>query len=140
MSSKSGVSDPIAEPNYGYSRTPQEMPPGMNPASNAGRPPTTGPQDYLDIKAVDATNEPQVISAAVNKALLQTRLELVPWNWFITCQGAYQDTKVYGVCISHQYWRYEQVKEVVPAFDDVGKPIMAQASDGQMYPMGEEHI
>lgn len=241
--SKSGVSDPIAEPNYGYTRSPQELPPGMDPATNAGRPATTGPnemtvpenstaslggpaatrgknaasdawciqkatdiyvnsrdymdsnitlawernlyhfrnehgpatpyvrrdwkrartfrpktranvkaqeashaaaafatQDYLDIKAVDSTNENQVVSAAVNKALLQTRLELVPWNWFVTCQGAYQDTKVYGVCISHQYWRYEQVKEVVPAFDDVGHPIMAQASDGQMYPMGEEHL
>jgi hypothetical protein len=236
--SKSGVSDPVAEPNYGYSRTVADMPPGENPATNAGRPPTTGPQemtvpdiaagalgtpqsqgahsaasdawciqkaldiyvnsrdyldsnitlgwernlyhfrnehgpatpyvrrdwrrartfrpktranvkaqeaahaaaafatqDYLDVKAVDPTNEQQVISAAVNKALLQTRLELVPWNWFITCQGAYQDTKVYGVCISHQYWRYETVKDVVPAFDDTGRPIMA--ADGKT-PMGEE--
>lgn len=239
--SVSSVSDPIAEPNYGYSRTPAEMPPGMNPASNAGRPPTTGPeemtspdeangalgtvqsqsahgmpsdgwciqkatdiyvnsrdymdsnitlgwernlyhfrgehgpatpyvrrdwkrartfrpktranvkaqeaahaaaafatQDYLDAKAVDPTNEQQVISAAINKALLQTRLELVPWNWFVTAQGAYQDTKNYGVCISHQYWRYETVKEVVPAFDDSGKPIMAKTPDGQYWPMGEE--
>lgn len=241
--SKSGVSDPIAEPNYGYSRTPAEMPPGMNAQVNAARPPTTGPeemtfpdllsaplgsqksrssagmpsdawciqksldiyinsrdymdsnitlgwernlyhfrnehgpatpyvrrdwkrartfrpktranvkaaeashaaaafatQDYMDIKAVDSTNEQQVISAAVNKALLQTRLELVPWNWFVTAQGAYQDTKVYGVCVSHQYWRFEQVKEVVPAFDDSGKPIMAQTSDGQLWPMGEERM
>jgi hypothetical protein len=92
-------------------------------------------QDYLDCKAVDPTNENQVISASINKALLQTRLELVPWNWFVTAQGAYQDTKNYGVCISHQYWRYETVKEVVPEFDDQGKPIMAP--DGQT-PMGSE--
>ena len=96
-------------------------------------------QDYLDIKAEDPTNEQQVISAAVNKALLQKRLELVPWNWFITCQGAYQDTKVYGVCISHQYWRYETVKEVVPEFDDQNRPIMAPVGkDGAMLPMGSE--
>ena len=92
-------------------------------------------QDYLDVKAVDPTNEQQVISAAVNKALLQNRLELVPWNWFLTCQGMYQDTKNYGICASHQYWRYETVSEVVPAFDDEGKPIMS--SDGKT-PMGEE--
>jgi len=94
-------------------------------------------QDYLDIRAVDPTDEQQVISAAVNKALLQTRLERVPWNWFITCQGAWQDTKVYGVCISHQYWRYETAKQVVPAFDDQGKAIMAE--DGKT-PMGREEM
>lgn len=96
-------------------------------------------QDYLDIKAEDPTNQQQVISAAVNKALLQKRLELVPWNWFVTCQGAYQDTKVYGVCISHQYWRYETVEEIVPQFDDQGRPIMAPAGEnGEMLPMGAE--
>lgn len=92
-------------------------------------------QDYLDIKATDPTNEQQVISAHVNKSLLQARLEVVPWNWFITCQGGYQDTKNYGVCISHQYWRYETVKNVVPAFDDQNQPIMAE--DGKT-PMGVE--
>ena len=92
-------------------------------------------QDYLDIKATDPTNDQQVVSAAVNKALLQKRLELVPWNWFVTCQGAYQDTKNYGICISHQYWRYETVREVVPAFDDQGAPIMAE--DGRT-PLGHE--
>ena len=242
--SKSGVSDPIAEPNYGYSRQQADMPPGMSAENGSNRPTTTGPeemtspdsangtlggtqqsqgrqsaasdgwciqkatdiyvnsrdymdanithgwernlyhfrnehsattpyarrdwkrartfrpkpranvkaqeashaaaafatQDYLDCTAVDPTNGQQVISAAVNKALLQKRLELVPWNWFLTAQGAYQDTKVYGVCVSHQYWRYETVKEVVPAMDDMGKPIMAKTSDNQYWPMGEERV
>jgi hypothetical protein len=92
-------------------------------------------QDYLDVAAEDPTNQNQVISAAINKTLLQKRLELVPWNWFVTAQGAYQDTKNYGVCISHQYWKYETAKEVVPAFDDQGRPILAE--DGET-PLGEE--
>src|ERR1700681_2571079 len=41
---KSGVSDPIAEPNYGYSRTGAEMPPGGKGGGNS-RPPTTGPEE-----------------------------------------------------------------------------------------------
>jgi len=93
-------------------------------------------QDYLDVKATDATNEKEVISASINKALLQKRLELVPWNWFITSLGAFQDTKNYGVCISHQYWKYQAVSEVVPAFDDQGQPIM---SDDGATPMGTEN-
>jgi hypothetical protein len=91
-------------------------------------------QDYLAVTAQDPTNENEVISAAINKAILQKRLELVPWNWFLTCQGAWQDTKNYGLCISHQYWRFDRVEEVVPAFDDQGLPIMAE--DGQT-PLGQ---
>jgi hypothetical protein len=91
-------------------------------------------QDYLDVKATDPTNEKEVISAAINKALMQKRLELVPWNWFITAQGAFQDTKTYGLCISHQYWKFKQIEEIVPAFDDTGRPILGD--DGQT-PMGE---
>jgi hypothetical protein len=90
-------------------------------------------QDYLDVKATDPTNEKEVISSAINKALLQKRLELVPWNWFITAQGAFQDTKNYGVCISHQYWKFKQIDNIVPAFDDTGRPIMA---DDGVTPMG----
>jgi hypothetical protein len=247
MAGKTSISDPIADPHYGYARNPSELPPGMSAALGDQRPPTTGPgemtspttnvadpmggiggtqqsqgsspatsdswcirkaldiyvnsrnyldsnitlgwernlfhfhgqhgpstpytrrdwkrsrtfrpktranvkaqeaahaaaafatQDYLDIQAQDPTNEQEVISAAVNKALLQTRLELVPWNWFITAQGAWQDTKNYGVCISHQYWRFEQTKEVVPVFDDEGRPIMApRGENGEYVPMGEE--
>ena len=98
-------------------------------------------QDYMDITASDPTNDQQVVSAKVNKALLQKRLEVVPWNWFLTAQGAFQDTKVYGICVSHQYWRFEQVKEIVPAFDDQDRPIMAPAGDdGEMLPMGREQL
>ncbi|HTS55222.1 MAG TPA: hypothetical protein VMH26_18285 [Burkholderiales bacterium] len=90
-------------------------------------------QDYLDCKAVDPTNEKEVIAAAIGKALLQMRLELVPWNWFVTAQGAFQDTKTYGIAASHICWRFKQIEEIVPAFDEEGRPIM---SDDGMTPMG----
>ncbi len=94
--------------------------------------------DYLKITAFNQENSRQVISAQITKNLTQKRLETVPWNWFITAQGAYQDTKVYGVCISHQYWKYEKVEEIVPAYDDAGKPIMgSHPQTGAPVAMGE---
>lgn len=92
-------------------------------------------QDYLTVSAVDPSNPQQVISAEISKAITQQRLKSAPWNWFLTAQGAFQDTKVYGVCISHQYWKYEKDSQVVPAFDDAGMPIMSD--DGET-PMGHE--
>lgn len=94
--------------------------------------------DYLQITAFDQSDQHQVISAQITKNLTQSRLETVPWNWFVTAQGAYQDTKVYGVCVSHQYWKYEQVEEIVPAMDDDGQFIMgAHPQTGAVVPMGK---
>jgi hypothetical protein len=84
--------------------------------------------DFLAVSAVDPTNENAVISAAITKSAVQQRLNTVPWNWFLTAQGAFQDTKNYGVCISHQYWRHEQIEEIVPAFDDEGMPITVKGT------------
>lgn len=97
--------------------------------------------DYLQISAFDQSNPRQVISAQINKNLVQHRLSTAPWNWFLTAQGAYQDTKNYGVCISHQYWRYEQTEEIVPALDDEGMPIMGDDPDsGARVPMGHSKM
>lgn len=97
-------------------------------------------QDYLDAQPYDQTNERQVLSAAIAKALMQYRLETdIPW--FLTSQGAYQDTKVYGICVSHQYWKYEQDEQIVPAFDDTGLPITQKNEDtGEDVAMGESKI
>lgn len=95
-------------------------------------------EDYLSVTPFDATDHRQVISAQITKALVQSRLSTAKWNWFVTAQGAFQDTKTYGVCISHQYWKYEQVEEIVPAFDDDGQPIMGAHPDtGERVPMGK---
>lgn len=93
--------------------------------------------DYLAVTAFDQTNPQQVMSAQICKNLVQHRLRTAPWKWFLTAQGAFQDTKVYGVCISHQYWQYRKVAQVVPAFDDSGLPIM---SDDGKTPMGKKEF
>lgn len=97
-------------------------------------------QDILDVQAQDASNEEQVISAQINKDLAQYRLEnSVPW--FLTVIGAFQDTKVYGVCISHQYWEYEQHAETIPAMDESGNPMMMEHPDtGEQVPGGTEQV
>lgn len=68
-------------------------------------------------------------SAAVIGNLLQHRLEHdIPW--FLTVQGAFQDSQVIGRCASYQYWHYEERQEEryiygpagQPVFDEDGKP------------------
>ena len=91
----------------------------------------------VSITAQDERSQKQKLSAAVNQELLQYRLEnTIPW--FLTVLGAWQDCKVYGVCITHQHWRYREDTDVVPAFDDQGKLIIETGPDGQDIPMGEQ--
>ena len=59
--------------------------------------------DYCDIQPQNKKDKVQQVSAAVSKELLTYRLDR-KMPWFQTVQGAYQDTKVYGICISHQHW------------------------------------
>lgn len=63
-----------------------------------------------DLVSVAPLNDERVeskISARLNHALLEYRLQH-SIKWFLTCMGAFQDTQTYGVCISHQYWQYEE--------------------------------
>jgi hypothetical protein len=87
------------------------------------------------VTAEDPLNEVQRVSAQIARALLQYRLtKTIPW--FLTVQGAYQNTKVYGLCISHNYWRYETTKEMEAALDDDDEPV--KDADGNA--MGREKV
>ena len=79
--------------------------------------------NLINVNPQNPKNEQQLASAAISKELLQHRLEhRMPW--VVTVQGAYQDTKVYGVCISYQYWQLRETDQIDPAFDeDSGDPI-----------------
>jgi len=87
-------------------------------------------RDIVDVRAEDPSNIVQRVSAEVNKELLQYRFaNTIPW--FKTLQGAYQDTLVSGVCISHQYWKFEEQVQKVPLYmegqavlDEYGEPAM----------------
>lgn len=72
--------------------------------------------DIVDVQPVDKTNERMVISSQIRKKVIEHRLSGLPW--FLTVIGAYQDTKVYGLCISAQYWDYRYFDE--PETDETG--------------------
>lgn len=90
-------------------------------------------QDVVDIQPENENDQLQVASAAVNKQILQYRLDR-RMPWYQTAVGAYQSTKVYGLCISFQYWRYEADTDYEPAFDKDGT--LMQDEDGT--PLGYE--
>jgi hypothetical protein len=87
--------------------------------------------DLVSIEPLNDSRAESRASAAVMKGLLEYRLQhSIPW--FLTVMGAYQDTENYGVCISHQYWDFEERKEHKPVYlpsgepltDDLGGPVM----------------
>lgn len=72
--------------------------------------------DVLSVDPVDSESDEQIISAAVNKELLQHRLTCGPKNgiqWFLTTIGAFQDAMNVGICASFQYWDYQSKEEEV---------------------------
>jgi len=73
-------------------------------------------------------DEVQRASAAVFDALLNVRLtRTIPW--FLTAVGAYQDAKVSGICVSKQFWDYEERvrKEEVQASGFFGEPLVDES-------------
>lgn len=86
--------------------------------------------DIVDVKSVDTTNERMNIAAQVRKKVIEHRLSGMPW--FLTVIGAYQDTKVYGLCISMQYWDYRYTEEEEPELDEEGMPIGDTDEQGQV--------
>lgn len=87
-------------------------------------------KEFVDIQPRDPSNIDHVVCAQITKNIVEYRLDSSLISWMLTVIGAYQDTKVYGVCISHQYWEYEEHKEVVPDFDDNGDPIFDKDENG----------
>lgn len=98
--------------------------------------------DVVDVRGVNSADEMQATSAKLLKPILQHRLETtIPW--LTTAIGAYQDTGVYGICISKQYWNYHRVVKtnVEEAFDEAGEPIFDEETGLQMgYDVEEEEI
>ena len=93
--------------------------------------------DLIAIRGIDKNNKQQEASAKIHQAILQHRLE-VSIPWFLTVIGAYQDTNVYGVCISRQFWDYRVAKKtrIEREFDEDGKPV----KDEDGLPLGSEVI
>jgi hypothetical protein len=67
--------------------------------------------DPVTITAQDEGNPQQVASAAIKSELLSMRLTRtgragIPW--FLISMGARQDSMLTGVCVSKQYWKFEE--------------------------------
>lgn len=80
--------------------------------------------DFVKVKAARSQDPAHRVSAEINQELLQYRLEnTIPW--FLTALGAYQETLNVGMCISHQYWDYEEEGQ---GFEDEeeGEPVDEQ--------------
>lgn len=84
-------------------------------------------QDVLDVSAQDSSDPKQVISASINKEILAYRLDR-QLPWYQTTVGAFQSTKVYGLCISFQHWVYEEDTDIIPAARGDGS--LMQDEDG----------
>jgi hypothetical protein len=72
--------------------------------------------DAVTILAEDEDNKEQLVSAEVNKALLNYRLggrdpkRCIPW--FLTVVGALQEAYVNGVVVSRQDWEFDKVRGI----------------------------
>lgn len=66
--------------------------------------------DLVSIEPENDNDPLQRVSADINSLLMQYRLTH-SIKWFMTAMGAYQDARVYGVCISYQYWDFHEVVE-----------------------------
>lgn len=63
--------------------------------------------DIIDISAENDADEMQRASAAVISEIMEYRLKkTIPW--LQTVIGAYQDTMVSNICVTRQYWDYQQ--------------------------------
>lgn len=93
--------------------------------------------DVVAIEPNNALDERSKASAAINKALLNYRLDRKSGKagipWFQIAIGAHNDAKATGICVSKQYWehRTRPVKEWVADVDEAtGRPVL-DAATGQ---------
>lgn len=86
--------------------------------------------DVVSVTAEEQGNQQQVASAAINKELLNYRLQkTIPW--FQTLIGGLQDAQVMGAVCSYQYWKFRQdiTVKYAPQQDEFGQ--MVVDFDGQ---------
>jgi len=82
-------------------------------------------QDVIDVRPENDSDPEQRESAWVLKHLLQYRLtKTIPW--FQTVIAAYQESLIFGVVCSHQYWEYaeKKVSSDEPVLDAEGEAVL----------------
>lgn len=93
-------------------------------------------EDVVSVTPERSSDKFQTMSAKFLHAVLNYRLDRTNrWagpNWFMTAIGARQDAQITGLCVSKQYWEYEEkiVKRIVEVteqqirLDDTGMPMV----------------
>ena len=80
-------------------------------------------EDVVSVQPRNPNDMEQVAAASVSQSIMQYRLtNTVPW--FQTMSAALQDAAVQGVCVSHQYWDYEEQEESYINVDSANRAIM----------------
>jgi hypothetical protein len=80
-------------------------------------------EDVVSVLPRNPNDLEQVAAASVSQSIMQYRLtNTIPW--FQTMSAALQDAAVQGVCVSHQYWEYEEQEESYINVDSQNKPVM----------------
>ncbi len=81
--------------------------------------------DSVHITPENESDPQQIISAEINKELLNYRLDKDA-NWFFMLIGAYQEAMTIGVVTSYQHWEYKEkiIQHEVPATGQQGEPII----------------
>lgn len=64
-------------------------------------------KEMLSVKARDASSEEKQYGATVVKHMLEYRLKH-DLNWYLTALGAWQDSRVYGPCVSYVAWDFQR--------------------------------
>ena len=99
-------------------------------------------KDVVNIEAARSNHPSHRVSAEINQHLLQYRLtNTIPW--FQTSIGAYQETINNGLCISHQYWDYQELPEMEADDDEMvigpnRERMGDKQDDSDVYPRDEQ--
>ena len=87
-------------------------------------------EDVVSIEPANANDPQQAAAAIVAQSIMQYRLtNTIPW--FQTMTAAIQDAAVQGVCISHQYWDFEEKEETYVQVDDDNQPLLDEEGKEQ---------
>ncbi|MCJ8292923.1 MAG: hypothetical protein MJK15_00820 [Colwellia sp.] len=76
--------------------------------------------EIVDIQPENQNDPEQVLAAKIIKGALEYRLKK-SIKWYLTCMGAWQDTRVYGPCYTYTDWEYEEAEIEV---DEIQKNIV----------------
>ena len=80
-------------------------------------------EEVMSVEPRNPNDPAQAAAAIVAQSIMQYRLtNTIPW--FSTMVSAIQDAAVQGICVSHQYWDFEEKEETYLETDSNNEPIL----------------